>query len=146
MELIFNKKKLWEIPKPTGDRAIRPQYDRVTQAKFYNEYFPTGHKIFDRSWYEDIAIMDEHGKFLELYPVNRVSVPIQKMAIDIILAHLLGNKIHIVDGTLKENKALPLYREYWQSRNVESGIYEFVRSCLSIADGALLFYREDGKL
>jgi len=114
MELTFNSKKLWEIPKPSGDRAARPSYDRVTQVKFYNEYYPTGHKIFNPSWYNDIPIKDENGN-TSVYFVNRVSVPIQAMAIDIILAHLLGNKTHIVDGTLKENPALPIYKEYWQS-------------------------------
>jgi len=146
MDLMFNNKKFWEIPKPTGSKVSHPAYDRVTQVKFYNEYFSTGHKIFDPSWYENITINDEAGRFQQLYYVNRVSVPVQKMAIDIILAHLLGNKTHIVDGTLRENKALPLYKEYWQSRNIDTARYEFVRSCLSLADGALLFYRENGIL
>lgn len=144
MELIFNRKKLWEIPKPTGNRVQRPLFERVSQTKFYNEYYSTGHKIFDPTWYENITINDENGEFKELYYVNRVSVPIQKMAIDIILAHLLGNKTHIVDGTLKENKALPLYKEYWQSSNIDTARYEFVKSCLSLADGSLLFYRDNG--
>lgn len=144
MELIFNRKKLWEIPKPTGNRVQRPLFERVSQTKFYNEFYSTGHKIFDPTWYENITINDENGEFKELYYVNRVSVPIQKMAIDIILAHLLGNKTHIVDGTLRENKALPFYKEYWQSRNIDTARYEFVKSCLSLADGALLFYRDNG--
>ena len=66
------------------------------------------------TWYNDILIKDEDGN-TSVYFVNRVSVPIQAMAIDIILAHLLGNKTHIVDGTLKENPALPIYKEYWLS-------------------------------
>ena len=146
MELIFNKKKLWQLPKPTGDRSARPQYEKVTQVKFYNEYYPTGHKIFNPSWYENITITDENGKYKDTYLVNRVSVPVQKMAIDIILAHVLGNKTYIVDGTLQENEALPLYKEYWQSSNIDTARYEFVKSCLALGDGAILFYKEDGKL
>lgn len=145
MGLTFNSKKLWEIPKPSGDRAARPSYDRVTQVKFYNEYYPTGHKIFNPTWYNDILIKDEDGN-TSVYFVNRVSVPIQAMAIDIILAHLLGNKTHIVDGTLKENPALPIYKEYWQSRNIDTARYEFVKSALALGDAALLFYREENQL
>lgn len=146
MELEFNRKKYWEVPKPTGDRVARPAFDRVTQVKFYNEFYPTGHKIFDNRWYEDIAMYDEKEVFQGFYFVNRVSVPIQKMAIDIILAHLLGNKTHIVDGTLKDNRALPLYKEYWQSANIDTARYELIRSCLALGDGAILFYKEDSKL
>lgn len=146
MELKFNNKKYWELPKPTGDKALRPQFNRVTQVKFFNEYFATGHKIFDLSWYPDISIVDDKGKLIDYYQVNRVSVPIQAMAIDIILAHLLGNKTHIVDGTLKENPALPFYKEYWQSHNIDTARYEFVKSALSLGDSAILFYRDNGKL
>lgn len=142
----FNNKKFWYIPKPVGDRAWRPQFERVSQVKFYNEYYPTGHKIFDRMWYRDINIVDEETGQQILYEVNRVSVPIQKMAIDIILAHLLGNKTHIVDGTLQENKALPIYKEYWTSKNIDTARYEFVKSALALGDVALLFYRENGIL
>ena len=35
MELKFNNKKYWELPKPTGDKALRPQFNRVTQVKFF---------------------------------------------------------------------------------------------------------------
>ena len=93
MELTFNSKKLWEIPKPSGDRAARPSHDRVTQVKFYNEYYPTGHKIFNPAWYNDILIKDEDGTRASI-SVNRVSVSIQAMAIDIILAHLLETRPH----------------------------------------------------
>ncbi len=146
MELLFDQQKQWKLPKPTGDRVVRPQFYRVTQTKFLNEYYPSGHKIFDRSWYKDIAIKDEKGNFLGFYEVNRISVPIQAMTIDVILAHLLGNKIHIVDGTLKENPALPLYKEYWVTKNMDTAIYEFMKSSLALGDSALLFYREDGEL
>ena len=146
MELLFDQQKMWKLPKPTGDRVRSPQFNRVTQTKFLNEYYPTGHKIFDRAWYQDIAMRDEKGNLLGFYEVNRISVPIQAMTIDVILAHLLGNKTHIVDGTLKENPALPLYKEYWVTKNIDTAIYEFMKSSLALGDSALLLYREDGEL
>lgn len=142
----FDSRKYWKIPKPTGDAVARPQYKRVSQVKFYNEYFPTGHKIFDREVYQDIPIYSDNGKFKGLYPVNRVSVPIQAMATDVILAHLLGNKSHIVDSTMKENPALPLYKEFWETRNIDIARYQFIRSALALGDAAILFYRKESKL
>lgn len=146
MKMIFDKRKTWELAKPTGDRVSRPQTQSVTQVKFFNEYYPSGHKIFDRTYYKDVTIADEKGVVLDYYQVNRISVPIQAMSIDIILAHLLGNKTHIIDGTLKENEALPIYKEYWQSRNIDTARYELIKSCLALGDGAILFYRDGGKL
>ena len=47
MELIFNRKKLWEIPKPAlGNRVQRPLFERCRRW-FYNEFYTTGHKISD---------------------------------------------------------------------------------------------------
>ena len=66
MELLFDQQKQWKLPKPTGDRVVRPQFNRVTQTKFLNEYYPSGHKIFDRSWYQDIADETKKGNFLGL--------------------------------------------------------------------------------
>lgn len=142
----FNKRKYWYLPRPTGDLVSKPQTVRVSQVKFYNEFFPTGHKIFDPVWYPNIEIKDKDGKTIDFYDVNRVSVPIQQMSIDIILAHLLGNKIYLVDGTLKENPALPFYKEYWATRNIDTAIYEFIKSVLSLGDGAVLFYRDESEL
>ena len=138
MELLREKK--WTIPEPGGRGGVRKT--AVSQEKFYAEYFPTSHKIFDKTYYEDFNIYDENQKLLGVHDVNRISVPFQAMSIDIILAHLLGNKIYLSDSTLKDSPALPLYREYWDERNVNVGIYEFVKSALSLGDAALLFYRD----
>lgn len=145
-DLDFSCDKKWRIPIPSPDTNTEPLYETVSQVKFYNEYFPSSHKIFDPGWYKDLTMYDKKGRAIGTYYVSRVSVPIQMMSIDIILAHLLGNKTHIVDGTLKENEALPYYKEYWVTRNTDTAIYEFVKSVLSLADGAILFYKENGEL
>lgn len=141
----FNKKKQWVLPRPTGDNASKPSLVKVSQVKFYNEYFATGHKIYDKRWYEDITITDEEGRFLGIHEVNRVSLPIQAMSIDIILAHLLGNDTSLVDASLKENEALPRYKEYWEHKDIDTARYEMFKSVLALGDGALLFYRDKDK-
>lgn len=143
---MYTSEKYWYIPQPSSDLSRKPTFERVSQVKFYNEYFPSSHRIFDPTWYQDLGMYDKNKKFLGLYRVNRVSVPIQMMAVDIILAHLLGNKTYLVDGTLKENAALPLYKEYWEDINMDTGRYDLIRGVLALADGAILFYKEDKKL
>lgn len=138
--------KYWNIPIPAPDLSAKPSFRRVSQVKFYNEYFPSGHKIFNSDWYKDISVYEEKDGemvFKDTYQVNRVSVAIQKMAIDIILAHLFGNKTSLVDGSLQDNEALPIYKEYWQNKNIDTGLYEYGKSVLSLADGAILFYRDE---
>lgn len=147
MELDFTLEKWWHVPQPSTDTSVRPMKRRVSQVKFYNEYFPTGHKIFDPLWYKDIDIYDKKKKrIIDRYQVNRISIPYQMMSIDIILAHLLGNETYLVDATLKDNPSLPLYKEYWETSNIDTARYEFIKSVLSLADGAVLFYKEKGKL
>lgn len=145
-DLDFGCDKKWKIPIPSPDTNAEPLYRTVSQTKFYNEYFPSSHKIFDPQWYKDLTMYDKKGRAIGTYHVSRVSVPIQMMSIDIILAHLLGNKTHIVDGTLKENEALPYYKEYWTTRNIDTAVYEFIKSVLSLADGAILLYKENKEL
>lgn len=147
MELKFNQNKKWRLPIPSLDTSTKPSFREVTQVKFYNEYFPLSHKIYNPAWYGDIIIYDEkRKKIVDTHMVNRVSVPVQWMSIDIILAHLLGNKTYLSDGTLKDNKALPFYKEYWETRNIDTLRYELFKSTLSLADGAALFYKEGGEL
>lgn len=142
----FNDKKTWDIPQPSSDFSNKPRKTRVSQTKFYNEYFPSSHRIFDTNYFPDITILNRKGGIDRIHHVSRVSIPIQQMAIDIILAHLLGNKSYIVDGTLSENKTLPIYKEYWEDKNIDTARYEFVKSVLALGDGAILFYRKNGKL
>ena len=139
----FNKK--WLIPKPVENSEM-PEFKEVYQTVFFNEYHPSGHKIFDKMWYKDINILDKNGKIIDLYEVNRVSLPIQEMSIDVILAHLMGNPLYLEDSSYSDSKALPLYKEYWVNKNIETAIYKFTKSVLALGDGAILFYKKNKQL
>lgn len=139
----FIREKLWYIPQPSSDNGD-PEFNEVTQTKFFNEYHPTSHKIFDRGWYLDLSIENEDGR-VQIIPISRVAVPFQAMSIDIILSHLLGNKTYLSDSMLKDNPSLPLYREYWDEANIDIARYKFVKNVLSLGDGALIFYRDKNR-
>lgn len=143
----FDKKKVWRLPRPSLDLTPASQdYDEVTQIVFLNEYNPHGHRIFNRLWYPDITLKSPENEMIGIYEVNRVSLPIQKMAIDIILAHLLGNKTYIEDSSSDENPALIEYKEYWEDKNIDTVRYDLLKSVLATGDGAALFYKKKGKL
>lgn len=143
MELLRDKH--WIIP--TANKRGVVSKNKVNQEVFFSEYFPTSHKIFSREYYSDINIVDENDKLIDIHLVNRISVPFQSMSVDIILAHLLGNKTYLSDSASSDNPSLHAYREYWDNKNVDTAIYSLLKSVLSLGDGALLFYRDSsGKL
>lgn len=141
--------KLWFSPKPKKTYFTDQFYselmeNRFSQQKFYDEYFPTGHAIHDPSVFPDIPIVDENEKIVDYHKVNRISIPVQKMSIDIILAHLLGNKTAFSDSTVGENKAelISQYKEYWEQKNMDVMRNKLVKSILTVGDGAVMFYKQ----
>ena len=140
--------KFWRFPKPkanylTESFAILSDI-RVTQQKFYDEYHPTGHSIFDVAFYPDISIKDTEGKTVDYHNVNRVALPFQCESVDIVLAHLLGNKTQFKDSTVGENKPelISQYKEFWDLKNMDVLRNDLIKSVLSVGDGAALFYRD----
>jgi len=141
--------KLWFTPKPKKTYFTDMFYselleNRNSQQKFYDEYFPTGHVINDPSVFPDIPIYDSKNNIVDFHKVNRIAVPYQKMSIDIILAHLLGNKTQFADSTVGENKAVLIsqYKEYWEQKNMEVMRNKLIKSILTVGDGAVLFYKK----
>lgn len=144
--------KTWTFPKPKGNyksSTISDSSDhKYSQQKFYDEYYPTGHKIHSHFHYPDIPMLDSKNKIVDYHKVNRISVPLQKMSIDICLAHLLGNKTQFVDSTVGENKReiMTQYKDYWNLKNMEALRNSLIKSILSVGDGAALFYKEENVL
>lgn len=146
----IKKNKIWSLPKPKGNyksTTISSSSDhRFTQQRFYDEYYPTGHKIYSHLHFPDIPILNKAGRPIEYHKVNRISIPLQKMSIDICLAHLLGNQTAFMDTTVGENKQelMSQYKDFWNAKNMEVLRNSLIKSILSVGDGAALFYK-DGK-
>lgn len=140
--------KLWSFPNPK-DSYTKENYNRVSdikvsQQKFYDEYHVSGHQIFNRNYYKDIQILDDKKNVIETIEVDRVAFSIQFESIDIVLAHLLGNHTQFTDSTVGENKAelMAQYKEFWDTKNMESFRNQFAKSALAVGDVAGLFYYE----
>ena len=143
--------KLWRFPSPKSNYQVETfstQTNDLTcsQQKYYDEYYTTGHKIYDPAWYKDISIYetgsDGKEKFKEFKYVERQALPIQKECIDIVLAHFLGNPTQFTDSTVGENKTelMAQYKESWAGKNMETFRNQFVKSALTVGDVAGMFY------
>ena len=144
----INRGKYWYFPKPKTDGSSSfMEEEKISQEKFYCEYHPMGHAIFDSSWYKDIPIM-EKGLQIGTHRVNRIALPIQQMALEIIVPHLLGNHTELRDTTNGENKpeVLSAYREYWDEKNIETARYRLIYDSMAVGDAAILFYRDGSEL
>lgn len=146
----FSREKFWYVPKPSTTHSTGASSSinriKVNQRKFYEEFYPSGHKINSPLHFPDVPIIDENDKIIDYHHVNRVTIPFQQMAVDIISAHLLGNKTNFIDSTIgmNDNKTVSKYKELWQTKDMDVSRYEFIASCLSSGDSAIIFYR-DGK-
>lgn len=149
--------KVWSFPKPKTSYTAETfstsaDVDKVSQQKFYDEYFVSGHQIFNPHFHKDISIYetlpDGEEKFKEFKYVDRIAFPIQFECIDIILAHVLGNHTQFVDSTIGENKVeiMSQYKEFWDLKNMETFRNDFVKAALSVGDVAGLFYFQNNEL
>ena len=140
--------KYWRFPNPKQNYEVENfsnQLDtKVSQQKFYDEYHPSGHGINSPLVYPDIPILDANDNIIDVHKVNRISLPFQCESVEIVLAHLLGNKTQFTDSTVGENnpETLSQYKEFWDMKNMDVLRNDLIKSILSVGDGAALFYRD----
>lgn len=148
--------KVWSFPKPKSiyesEVHSTQEIEKVSQQKFFDEYHVSGHQIFNPKFYRDIFIYekgaDGKDKHIDTKFVDRIAFPIQFECVDIILAHVLGNHTLFTDSTVGGNKTeiMSQYKEFWDSKNMETFRNEFVKSALAVGDVAGMFYLEENEL
>lgn len=128
-------------------------YQIVTQADFIREFYPSGHRINDSSWYQDEIkkIKDEetgeeHYCFV---PVERVSVSMQRVIVEKRLTHLCGNPIQITYSGLKTSKKQKdlIYNlsQGWENKNMNTAFFYLARSVYITGNGAFCGYINNKK-
>jgi len=141
----------WDLPAP-NNKIIT-----VTQKDFINQYYPSGHKIFDKDYFPDktieVELPKERGKpvqtQIKIIEVKRVALAIQSMTIDVIVPHLLGNDIvHkqiVFNGDDKNEEYITGYKNVWSYKNMHYKLYEFVEHCLICGEAAIYIYFDKNK-
>lgn len=121
----------------------------VYQSEFLSELDPDGHKINDPTYYEDIKkempVLDENNeptgrkKIVEV-PIERVSVPLQRVILQKHLTHLCGEEINFIQHNLNptdtQTQTFIRFKQGWKKRNMETAKFEFCRSIKATGDGA----------
>lgn len=152
LQVDFNKR--WEFPLANGNFSFN-QKEYKTRIDFLKEYYPTGHKIFDTSYFPDLYYkIDNNSKLgksvaeqyqgksaFKIVPRKRISTPIQQDATRVILAHIFGNPIvHKDISPVKQkdsNKTIAVYKNLWQYFNMDNIVRNFFGRSLICGDAAL---------
>lgn len=126
----------------------RNLFDIYTQDDFLREYYPTGHKIYDRHYYPDRVRKDpETGKVYIEY-VIRCAFSFQQV---IALKHtitLCGNDIQFSLSTDNpsetDNANFYEFQRGWETHDMEIAWYEAARSAKITGDAAFVDYMHKG--
>ena len=141
--------KYWYFPKAKTDtNTNRIEMEKVSQQKFFCEYHPTGHAIYSDIHFKNIPILGKTGNILGYHSVNRVSLPIQQMSLEIVVPHLLGNHTQFRENTSGQGNSdiTSWYKQRWDEKNLEVAFYELVFASMAVGDAALLFYKVENEL
>lgn len=161
----INFNKVWRFPKPkrTYDTIVDYFYAsddlQVNQQKFLDEYYVSGHKIYDKDFLPDYYIekkgvnpqtKKEESHFEEVH-VERISLPVQEDSTRVLLAHMFGRGIQHKDISFDKNddntKLVRNYKEVWDSKNMDSAVKKYIKHALICAEAAMYFYiNKDGEI
>lgn len=159
VDKIYNHKERFYRNLPnrgfSSNKFLRKE---IFQAEFLSELDTEGHKINDPTYYENIKkevpILDENNeptgkKRIVEVPIERVSVPLQRVILEKHLTHLCGEKIkfihHNLNPTDKESDVFIRFKQGWDKRNMETAKYEFCQSIKATGDGAFCAYLDKKK-
>jgi hypothetical protein len=124
-------------------------YNVYSQADFMREYYPTGHKIYDKTYYPDRYKKDPDTGRIIKEEVVRYAFSFQQL---IALKHtvtLCGNDIQFTQSEInpKEAESNTFYdfQMGWQTHDMEIAWYEAARSAKITGDAALVGYMHEGK-
>lgn len=126
------------------------EYWHVTQADFMREYYPSGHRINDPSFYPDIEKMDPVTKKTYVQKVIRIAFAFQRVIATKHLVHICGNPVitKLVDDTETEQvqRLFTRLKSGWWTHDMEMFWSYFVNSVLITGDAAVVLFYRDGKV
>lgn len=129
------------------------RYELVTQADFMREFDVNSHKINSIKYYPNIFFVgkDDEGKKRTMQKIKtRIAVGFQERIWTKRMSALTGNNISLrisdSESGTKEQKNLSLFREGWETKDMETALYQAIGADGKTGDCAVVFYLNDGKL
>lgn len=137
---------------PYGDSAItdgrmiqvhnpKDIYRTVSQSLFLQEYFVTGHRIFNDVYYPNRIKQSEDGETY-IHEVERVGIPFQKVIVTKRLAHLCGNNIEFSAPGNRDEVSFTQFKEGWIDKNMEIAFFKSAKSEMITGDCAFCGYMD----
>lgn len=127
----------------------RPQRQVMTQADFLREHDVNAHKINSLKYYPNAIMRDSEGK-ISAKIKSRIAVAYQERILTKRLVTLTGNNVDLKLANSKRSKTdqemLNLFREGWDTHNVETCLYQAFKADGKTGDCAVCFYLQDGKV
>ena len=124
------------------------QYEIISQSEFLREYFITGHKIWNPSYYADRIKTSDDGKRYIHY-VERNAFDFQQVIATKQLIHLTGNPISFVNSNssqIENQKDLLVdFKQGWIKKNMEVAWYKCAKSEKITGDTAFVGYFDENK-
>ena len=104
-----------------------PQRQIMTQADFLREHDVNAHKINSLKYYPNALLKDEGGKVIAKIK-SRIAVAFQERILTKRLVTLTGNNVDLKLANSKRSKTdqemLNLFREGWDTHNIENCLYQ----------------------
>lgn len=151
-----------EVITDGSKRAImrqKQQYKILSQEQFVCEYYPSGHRIFDREdWKDDwqeaeTGQYDKDGKPIMKdvqYRLQRRAIALQQMIVTKRLSTITGYPVNFQDSDTQPNedrkKRFSNFKQTWLDSNMEVAWYELCESILITGDGAMYMTVVDDKV
>ena len=126
------------------------EYSYPTYADFLREQDVNGHRIMSKAWYPDIVAFDEEKKRWFTRKVARVTTNLPEVFASQRTSMLTGDRLDIKlvsGGDLQQKQdLLSELLELWEYKDMEKAVYDLIWTCNTLADCAIAFYLDAGKL
>ena len=126
-----------------------PQRQVMTQADFLREHDVNAHKINSLKYYPNAIMRDSNGKVTAKIK-SRIAVAYQERILTKRLVTLTGNNVDLKLANSKRSKAdqdmLNLFREGWDTHNIETCLYQAIKADGKTGDCAVCFFMQDKKV
>ena len=121
----------------------------MTQADFLREHDVNAHKINSLKYYPNAIMKGSNGKVTAKIK-SRIAVAYQERILTKRLVTLTGNNVDLKLANSKRSKTdqemLNLFREGWDTHNIETCLYQAFKADGKTGDCAICFYMKDNKV
>lgn len=146
---IFGTEKTVSSDSSLAYRHETPQRVILSQADFLREWDVNAHKINSMKYWPNAFMKDKEGKVAAKIR-SRIAIAFQERILVKRLVTLTGNNVDLKlansKRTKQEQEMLNLFREGWDTHNIETCLYQAFKADGKTGDCAVNFFMSGGKI